>query len=211
MARLMALTQAGMTTEDFQAIVTHWIRTARHPVTGEPFTEMIYQPMRELIRYLQNHDFTVYIASVGGQDFIRPWSLQVYGIPPDHVIGSRQKLEYKVVGKKPVLMRLPVVEFVNNEEDKPVAIHEFIGRRPVVAFGNSDGDLPMLEWTRWGKERSLVGFVHHTDAKREWAYDRSSAIGRLNKGLDLAHQRHWLLIDMKQDWKTIYPYEMNRK
>ena len=210
-ARLMALTQAGMTTEDYEAIVSRWVKTAKHPVTGRLYTEMIYQPMLELIRYLQANDFNVYIVSDGGQDFIRPWSAGVYGIPSSHVIGSQQKVEYDTLGKKPVLMRLPEVAFVNNQGNKPVAIHRAVGHRPVLAFGNADDDLQMLGWTRWGKEKSLVGFVHHTDAEREWAYDRSSAIGRLDKGLDMALQRHWLLIDMKKDWKVIYPYELNKQ
>ena len=205
LARLMALTQAGMTTEDFEAIVSKWIKTARHPVTGKLLTEMIYQPMLELIRYLQENDFRVYIVSGGGQDFMRPWTLATYGIPVDHVIGSRQKLEYEIIGERPVLMRLPEVAFVNNESGKVVSIHRFIGRKPVLAFGNSDGDIQMLQWTWSVKGFRLAAFVHHTDAKREWAYDRSSAIGKLDTGLDLARKYGWLMVDMKKDWKVIYP------
>jgi len=205
-ARLMAITQAGMTTEVFDGIVRKWIRTARHPVSGKLYTQMTYQPMLELIRFLQENGFKVYIVSGGGQDFIRPWTLETYHIPREQVIGSRQKLEYrKLENGKPVLERLPDMDFVNNGAGKAIAIHQYIGRRPVIAFGNSDDDLQMLEWTRWGKERSLVGFVHHNDAKREWAYDRHSKIGRLDKGLDMAHSRGWLVIDMKKDWKVIHP------
>jgi phosphoglycolate phosphatase-like HAD superfamily hydrolase len=208
-ARLMALTQAGMRTEEFDRIVRQWIRAARHPVTGKPYTEMTFQPMLELIRYLQANDFKVYIVSGGGQDFMRPWTMEAYHIPREQVIGSRQKLEYRTEENgKPVLFRLPDMDFINNQENKPIAIHRFVGKRPVIAFGNSDDDLQMLQWTRWGKERSLVGFVHHTDAKREWAYNRDSHIGRLDKGLDIARKRGWLVIDMKNDWKVIHPYEL---
>ncbi len=210
-ARLMAITQAGMTTEVFDEIVRKWIGTARHPVSGKPFTQMTYQPMLELIRYLQENGFKVYIVSGGDQDFIRPWTMETYHIPREQVIGSRQKLEYrKLENGKPVLERLPDMDFVNNGAGKAIAIHQYIGRRPVIAFGNSDDDLQMLEWTRWGKERSLVGFVHHTDAKREWAYDRDSHIGRLDQGLDIARRRGWLVIDMKKDWKVIHPYELQK-
>ncbi len=207
-ARLMDITQAGMTTEAFTETVRQWIATAHHPVTGRPYTDMVYQPMLELIRYLEVHEFKVFIISGGDQDFLRAWAPEVYGIPREQIIGSRQRLEYRYEENgKPVLYRLPEIEFLDEGSGKAIAIHQFAGRRPVIAFGNSDSDIQMLEYTRWGKERSLVGFVHHTDARREWAYDRNSAIGRLDKGLDRAKKNGWLLIDIKKDWKVVYPYE----
>ncbi len=209
-ARLMAITQAGMTTEAFRTTVRQWIATARHPVSHRPYSEMVYQPMLELISYLKDRGFKIYIISGGDQDFMRAWAPEAYKIPPEQIIGSRQRLEYRYEKNgKPVLYRMPEIEFLDDEVGKAVAIHQFVGRRPVIAFGNSDGDLQMLEYTRWGKERSLVGFVHHTDASREWAYDRHSAIGKLDKGLDKARRYGWLLIDMKKDWKVIYPWQLN--
>jgi len=210
LARLMVLTQAGMSAARYEAIVTKWIKQAKHPTTGRLYTEMVFQPMLEVIRYLQENDFEVYIVSGGGQDFMRPWTLATYGIPPDHVIGSRQKLEYEIVNGKPVLMRLPDVDFVNDEEGKPVSIHYFVGRKPVLAFGNSDGDIQMMQWTTSGKGKRLSFFVHHNDAKREWAYDRNSVIGKLDKGFEMAKKNRWLLIDMKKDWKVIHPYELQK-
>ncbi len=207
MGKLMAISQADMTTDEFTPTVKEWIKNARHPVSGKLFTQMVYQPMLELIKYLQGNQFNVYIVSGGGIDFIRTWAEEVYGIPKDHVIGSYQKLKYEKIDKTPVLMRSAEILFVDNAENKPVAIHRFIGRKPVISFGNSDGDLQMLEWCNANQYKSLPAYIHHTDAKREWAYDRDSRIGKLDKGLDEAAAQNWLIVDMKKDWKVIYPFK----
>ena len=210
LGKLMGLTQAGMTTDEFDPIVKEWIKTARHPVTGKKFTEMVFQPMLELIDFLKDNDFKVYIVSGGGIDFMRPWTETVYGIPTEQVIGSRQKLEYEKVNGKPVLMKMTDIEFVDDGPNKPIAIHQIIGKRPVISFGNSDGDLQMLEWTWAGNGKRLSAYIHHTDAKREWAYDRNSKIGTLDKGLDEAAEKGWLVVDMKKDWEVIYPYDRKK-
>jgi phosphoglycolate phosphatase-like HAD superfamily hydrolase len=198
-------THAGMTTEEFEKIVHAWITTAKHPKTGRLYTEMVYQPMLELLAYLRANGFKTYIVSGGGIEFMRPWVQKVYGIPPEQVIGSSIKVKYEMRDGKPVLMRLPEVDFIDDKAGKPVAIHKFIGRRPVMAFGNSDGDLQMLQWTAAGSGPRFCLYVHHTDAEREWAYDRESHIGRLDKGLDEAKAKGWTVVDMKQDWKVIFP------
>jgi phosphoglycolate phosphatase-like HAD superfamily hydrolase len=202
---IVMATHAGMTTAEFEAIVKDWIATARHPTTNRPFTEMVYQPMLELLAYLRANGFKTYIVSGGGIEFMRPWSEQVYGIPPEQVIGSRIKVEYALRDGEPVLVRLPELDFYDDKEGKPVAIHQQIGRRPIAAFGNSDGDLQMLQWTTAGDGPRFALYVHHTDAEREWAYDREASMGRLDKGLDQAQAKGWTLVDMKQDWKLIYP------
>jgi phosphoserine phosphatase len=202
---IVMATHAGMTTAEFEAIVKDWIATARHPTTNRPFTEMVYQPMLELLAYLRANGFKTFIVSGGGIEFMRPWSEQVYGIPPEQVIGSRIKVEYELRDGEPVLVRLPELDFYDDKEGKPVAIHQQIGRRPIAAFGNSDGDLQMLQWTTAGDGPRFALYVHHTDAEREWAYDREASMGRLDKGLDQAQAKGWTLVDMKQDWKLIYP------
>ena len=206
--KLMAFAQAGITTGEYEKIVHKWITTAKHPITGRLYTEMIFQPMLELIRYLQENDFKVYIVSGGGIDFMRVWAEKVYGIPRQHILGSIGKLDYEKENGKPVLVKTNDIFFVNDGPGKPVAIHQIIGEKPLIAFGNSDGDLQMLEWCDANKKRSLPAYIHHTDAKREWAYDRKSQIGTLDKGLDEAAQKGWLVVDMKRDWNVIYPYEM---
>ena len=198
-------THAGMTTEEFEKIVSDWIATAKHPKTGKLYTEMVYQPMLELLSYLKANGFKPYIVSGGGVEFMRPWAERVYGIPPEHVIGSSILTQFQMRDGKPVLVRLPKIDFVNDKEGKPVGIQMRIGRRPIAAFGNSDGDLQMLQWTAAGAGARLCLFVHHTDAAREWAYDRTSSIGRLDKGLDEAQAKGWTVVDMKRDWKAIYP------
>ncbi len=208
LVKLMAIAQAGITTDEFEKIVNKWITTAKHPTTGKLFIEMVYQPMLELISYLQDKDFKVYIVSGGGIDFMRVWAEKVYGIPRQHILGSIGKLNYEKIKGKPVLIKSNEVFFVNDGPGKPVSIHQFIGRKPLIAFGNSDGDLQMLEWCDANKNRNLPAYIHHTDAKREWAYDRKSRIGTLDKGLDEAAKKDWLVVDMKKDWKVIYPYEM---
>jgi phosphoglycolate phosphatase-like HAD superfamily hydrolase len=204
-AEIMVATHAGMTTEEFDKVVKDWLAGARHPTTKRPYTEMVYQPMLELLRYLRASGFKTFIVSGGGIEFMRAFAEKTYGIPPEQVIGSSGKLKFELRDGKPVLVKLPEIEFVDDNVDKPVAIQKFIGRRPILAFGNSDGDLQMLQWTAAGGGARFMGYVHHTDAAREWAYDRQSSIGRLDKGLDEAKAKAWTVVSMKDDWKTIFP------
>ena len=194
-----------MTTEEFDGIVSRWIAGARHPETGRPYTQMVYQPMLELLDYLRDNDFAIYIVSGGGVDFMRPWAQEVYGIPPERVIGSRMVLELQERDGEPVLVRLPKFAHVDDGPGKPVGIQQVIGRRPLMAFGNSDGDLAMLQWTTAGEGPRFAMLVHHTDAEREYAYDRESSIGKLDKALDVAKARRWTVVDMRTDWKRVYP------
>lgn len=202
---LVMASHSGMTTDEFESIVTDWITTAKHPTTGRRFTQMVFQPMLELLDYLRANGFTTYIVSGGGIEFMRPWVEEVYGIPPQQVVGSSIKVEYQMRGDQPVLVRLPEIDFIDDKAGKPVGIHKFIGRRPIAAFGNSDGDLQMLQWVTSGDGPSLGLIVRHTDAEREWAYDRDSHIGRLDQALDEAATRGWTVVDMKRDWNRIYP------
>jgi hypothetical protein len=204
---IIMATHAGMTTGEFEQIVKHWITTAKHPKTQRLYTEMVYQPMLDLLAYLRANGFKTYIVSGGGIEFMRPWAEKVYGIQPEQVVGSSIKTQFEMLEGKPVLMRLPEVDFIDDKAGKPVGIHKFIGRRPIFAFGNSDGDHQMLQWTAAGGGASLVGLIHHTDADREWAYDRQSSIGRLDKALDEAWQRGWTVVNMKRDWKVVFPTE----
>jgi hypothetical protein len=204
---IMMATHAGMTSEEFAKIAGDWIATAKHPKTGRLLTEMVYQPMLELLAYLRANGFKTYIVSGGGIEFMRPWSERVYGIPPEQVIGSSIKTKFELRDGKPVLVRLPEMNFVDDGPGKPVGIQMHIGRRPVAAFGNSDGDLQMLQWTAAGPGPRLCLYVHHTDADREWAYDRASSIGRLDKGLDEAKAKGWTVVDMKTDWKRVFAFE----
>jgi len=203
--KLLAVTHAGMTSDEFTVIAEKWIATARHPKTHRPYTEMVYQPMLELLAYLRANGFKTFIVSGGGIEFMRPWTERVYGIPPEQVVGSSIKTKYELRNGQPVLVRLPDINFVDDKEGKPVGILEHIGRRPIAAFGNSDGDLQMLEWATAGKGRSLAVLIHHTDAAREAAYDRKSSFGKLDKGLEEAQQRQWTVVDMKQDWRVVFP------
>ena len=207
MLDIVMATHAGMTTEEFEKIVQEWVATAKHPVTKRPYTEMVYQPMLELLAYLRANGFKTFIVSGGGIEFMRPWVEKVYGVPPEQVIGSSIKTQFELRDGKPVLMRLPAVNFIDDKTGKPVGINEYIGRRPIAAFGNSDGDLEMLQWTTAGRGARLALIVHHTDAEREWAYDRTSSIGRLDKALDEAQARGWIVVSMKDDWKRIFPSE----
>ena len=202
---LMMATHAGMTTEEFEAIVKDWIATAKHPRFKRPYTELVYQPMLELLAYLRANGFKTYIVSGGGIEFMRPWAEKVYGIPPEQVIGSSIKTKYDVRDGKPVLVRLPELDFNDDKAGKAVAINRFIGRRPIMAFGNSDGDFEMLEWTTAGTGPRFGLIVHHTDAEREYAYDRKAGLARLDKGLDEAPKRGWTVVSMKDDWKRIFP------
>jgi len=204
-AQIIMATHAGTTTGEFATIVQDWLATARHPVTGRPYTGMVYQPMLEVLAYLRANGFKTFIVSGGGIEFMRPWTERVYGIPPEQVVGSSIKSKYELRDGKPVLVRLPELDFIDDKAGKPVGIQQHIGRRPIIAFGNSDGDFEMLEWTTAGEGPRLGVIVHHDDAGREVAYDRKSHIGRLDRGLDEAGRRGWVLVSMKNDWRTIYP------
>jgi len=202
---LVMATHAGMTTDEFAAVVETWLADARHPALDRPYTELVYQPMLELLAYLRDHGFKTFIVSGGGIEFMRPWAERVYGIPPEQVVGSSIETTFEMRDTGPVIVRLPEMDFLDDKEGKPVGIHRFIGRRPLAAFGNSDGDLQMLQWTTAGAGPRLGMIVHHTDDQREWAYDRESSVGRLDAALDEAARRGWAVVDMKRDWKTVFP------
>ena len=202
---IIAATHTGITTQEFDKVVSDWIATARHPVTKRLFTEMVYQPMLDLLSYLRANSFKTFIVSGGGVDFMRVFSERVYGIPPEQVVGSTGKVEYQMANGKPVLMKMPEILLVDDKAGKPAGIHQFIGRRPILAFGNSDGDQQMLEWTAAGSGARFMALVHHTDAAREFAYDKQSSIGHLDTALTEAQAKGWLVVDMKADWKSIYP------
>jgi phosphoserine phosphatase len=204
---ILVATHGGNTSDEFEQIVTAWITSARHPRTGRLYTEMVYQPMLELLDFLRANDFRTYIVSGGGIEFMRAWVEDVYGIPPEQVIGSSIETKFEMREDGPILVRIPKVDFVDDNEGKPVGIHKFIGRRPILAFGNSDGDHQMLQWTAAGDGARFMGLVHHTDAEREWAYDRDSLVGRLDKALDEGYARGWTIVDMKQDWQVVYPFD----
>jgi hypothetical protein len=204
---LIMASHAGMTTEAFANIVTDWIADARHPRFNRPYTDLVYQPMLELLDYLRANGFKTYIVSGGGVDFMRPWTESVYGIPPEQVIGSRIKTKFTIQDGRQVLLRLPEIDFIDDKAGKPVGIHQHIGRRPIAAFGNSDGDLAMLQWTAAGQGPRFCLYIHHTDAGREWAYDRQSTIGRLDKGLDEARANGWTVVDMQTDWRRVFAFE----
>jgi hypothetical protein len=205
---IVNVTHAGMTTEEFEGTVREWLATARHPKTRRRYSEMVYQPMLELLAYLRANGFKTFIVSGGGVEFMRVFSEKVYGIPPERVIGSVGKQSFELRDGKLVLMKLPALDYFDDKEAKPIAIQRHIGRRPIAAFGNSDGDLQMLQWTAGGKGTRFCLFVRHTDAEREWAYDRSP-MGVLEKGLAKANARGWTVVDMKRDWKTIFPPQRN--
>jgi hypothetical protein len=207
MAELLMATHAGMTTGEFVKIVTDWLATARDPRFKRPYTELSYQPMIELLAYMRANGFKTYIVSGGGVEFMRPWTERVYGVPPEQVVGSSIKTRFQMRDGRPELFRLPEVNFVDDKAGKPVGINEFIGRRPIAAFGNSDGDLEMLQWTTMSGGVRLGLLVHHTDAEREYAYDRDTPFGRLDKALDAAALNHWIVVDMKNDWKRIFAFE----
>jgi len=202
---IVMATHAGMTTEQFEKLVMDWISTARHPTTKRLYTEMVYQPMLELLAYLRANGFKTFIVSGGGNEFMRPWAEAVYGIPPEQIVGSSIKTKFEMRAGEPLIVRLPELNFIDDKEGKPVGIQSHIGRRPIAAFGNSDGDLPMLQWTAAGRGARFALYVHHTDSEREWAYDRDSSVGRLDRGLDEARAKGWTLVDMKGDWKVVFP------
>jgi len=207
LVEMIMVTHAGMTTDEFSKIVTDWLAAARHPRFKRPYTELVYQPMLELLSYLRANGFKTFIVSGGGVEFMRPWTEKVYGIPPEQVIGSSIKTKFQMRDGSPTLFRLPDINFIDDKTGKPVGINESIGRRPIVAFGNSDGDLEMLQWTTISGGVRLGAIVHHTDAEREYAYDKKSHFGRLDVALDAAAVNRWTVIDMKKDWKVIFPFE----
>jgi phosphoserine phosphatase len=202
---LLTATHAGMTSDDFDTIVKQWMATAKHPSTGKPFTSMIYQPMMELLTYLRANGFKTFIVSGGGIDFMRPWTERVYGIPPEQVIGSSGGLKYEIRDGRPTTVKVATLVHNDDKDGKPIGIQRHIGRRPIAAFGNSDGDLQMLQWTCSAPGPRFCLFVHHTDAAREFAYDRQSSVGKLDKGLDEAKAKGWTVVDMKNDWNAVYP------
>jgi phosphoserine phosphatase len=206
-AEIVMTTHAGMTNDEFAQIVKDWIATAKHPKTGRRYNEMIYQPMVELLSYLRANGFKTFIVSGGGIEFMRPWVEQAYGIPPEQVVGSSIKTKFEVRDGKPVLVRLPQIDFMDDKEGKPVGINSRIGRRPIASFGNSDGDLQMLQWTTGGGGPRFALILHHDDAEREWAYDRKSHIGQLDKAWDEANAKGWTVVSMKTDWKRVFAFE----
>lgn len=203
--QLIMASHAGMTTSEFSQIVTDWLASAQHPRFKRPYTELVYQPMLELLDYLRANGFKTFIVSGGGIEFMRPWVEGVYGIPPEQVVGSSIKTQFEMRDGVPVLVRLPEINFIDDKAGKPVGINEYIGRRPIAAFGNSDGDLQMLQWTAAGDGPRFMLIVHHTDAEREWAYDRDTHVGRLDQALLEATKNGWTVVDMQRDWKSIYP------
>jgi hypothetical protein len=207
LVEMIMVTHAGMTTDEFSKIVTDWLAAARHPRFKRPYTEPVYQPMLELLSYLRANGFKTFIVSGGGVEFMRPWTEKVYGIPPEQVSGSSIKTKFQMRDGSPTLFRLPDINFIDDKTGKPVGINERIGRRPIVAFGNSDGDLEMLQWTTISGGVRLGAIVHHTDAEREYTYDKKSHFGRLDVALDAAAVNRWTVIDMKKDWKVIFPFE----
>ena len=202
---IVAATHTGMTTDEFTSAVQDWITTARHPTTGRLYTEMVYQPMLELLAYLRANGFKTFIVSGGGVEFMRPWAERVYGVPPEQVVGSAGKTRLEMRDGRPVLLKLPELDLLDDKEGKPVGIQSRIGRRPIAAFGNSDGDLQMLQWIAAGAGARFALFVHHDDAEREFAYDRADKLQQFDKGWDEAIAKGWTVVSMKSDWKTVYP------
>ncbi|WP_104734661.1 HAD family hydrolase [Hanstruepera ponticola] len=205
---IIMATHAGVTVAEFDSAVKDWVKTAKHPSKNVGYNELVYQPMLELLEYLRANNFKTYIVSGGGVDFMRAFVTEVYGIPTEQIIGSRVKTEYDYNNGNPIIKRLPELDFIDDKEGKPLNIQKIIGKKPVFASGNSDGDLQMLQWTDSNSYKSFQLYLHHTDADREWAYDRDSHIGKLDKGLDEATEKGWTIIDMKNDWKVIYPFQV---
>ena len=205
LVELVMVTHTGNTTVEFEKIVKDWIATAKHPKTGKLYTEMVYQPMLEVLSYLRANGFKTFIVSGGGIEFMRPWAEKTYGIPPEQVVGSSVKTKFELRDGQPVLVRLPEVNFNDDKGGKPVGIHQHIGRRPIAAFGNSDGDLQMLQYTGAGSGARFCLYVHHDDAAREYAYDRKDHLAKLDQGLDEAAAKGWTVVSMKNDWKTVHP------
>ena len=204
---IIAATHAGMTTEEFAKIVSDWLATARDRRFKRPYTELVYQPMLELLAYLRANGFKTFIVSGGGIEFMRPWTERVYGVPPEQVVGSSIKTRFEMRDGQPILFRLPEINFIDDKKGKPIGINQHIGRRPIAAFGNSDGDLEMLQWTTMSGGVRFGLIVHHTDAVREYAYDRNSHFGRLDKALDAAAINKWTVVNMKNDWKRVFAFD----
>jgi phosphoserine phosphatase len=204
---IVTATHSGLTTDEFEAVVREWLATARHPKTGRLFTEMVFQPMLELLAYLRANGFKTFIVSGGGIEFMRAFAEMTYGVPPEQVIGSSGKLKFEMRDDNPVLSKMAEIELVNDKHEKPAAIQKYIGRRPIAAFGNSDGDQQMLQWTAAGKGARFALIVHHTDATREWAYDREPGLGQLDKALVEAHEKGWTVVDMHTDWQRVFTFE----
>ena len=207
--KLVMATHSGNTTEEFDADVKKWIETAKHPTKNVTYDKLVYQPMLELLQYLRANDFKTYVVSGGGVDFMRAFVTEIYGIPEEQIIGSRIKTKFEYLDGKAKIVRLPALDFIDDKEGKPLNIQKIIGKKPIFSSGNSDGDLAMMQWTASNTYKSFMLYVHHTDAEREWAYDKDSHIGRLDKGLIQAKKDGWTVIDMKTDWKVIYPFELN--
>ena len=205
---MVMATHTGMTAEEFTGLVTDWIATAKHPRFKKRYTKLVYQPQLELMAYLRHKGFKTFIVSGGGIEFMRPWTDRVYGVPPEQVVGSSVKTEFQMQDGKPVLVRAPAINFVDDKAGKPVGIYEHIGRRPILAFGNSDSDMQMIQYTKGGDGRRLGLFLHHTDAAREYAYDRDSHVGKLDKVLDQTDANDWIIVDMKRGWKQVFPREV---
>lgn len=203
--KIIVASHSGMSTDEFSKAAREWLNVATHPTTKKPYTQMVYQPMLELLSYFRDNGFKTFIVSGGGIDFLRTFSEEVYGIPPEQVVGSSLKAEFKLQEQQAIIKRLPELNFIDDKAGKPVGIYQHIGRKPVVAFGNSDGDLQMLQWTCLQTKNALCALIHHTDAEREWAYDKDSSIGKLKNALPIVEKEGWLLIDMKNDWNTIFP------
>jgi phosphoglycolate phosphatase-like HAD superfamily hydrolase len=205
LVEIIVASHTGMSTTLFDTIVRQWVRDARHPKFEKPYTELAYQPQLELLRHLEANGFKTFIVSGGSVEFMRTYTDQVYGIPPERVVGSSIETRYEVQGGKPSLLRLPAISFVDDKVGKPLGIHKHIGQRPILAFGNSDGDLEMLQWTTVGSGGARLGLLlHHDDAEREYAYDRASTVGKLDQALDAAGQSGWVIVSMKNDWKTVF-------
>ncbi len=206
--QLVMATHSGSTSIEFDAMVKKWVAAAKHPTKNVGYDKLVYQPMLELLQYLRANDFKTYIVSGGGVDFMRAFVTEIYGIPEEQILGTRLKTEFDYNDGNPTITRLPEIDFIDDKEGKPLNIQKIIGKKPIFSSGNSDGDLAMMQWTASNKHKSFMLYVHHTDAEREWAYDRDSHIGKLDKGLDQAIKDGWTVIDMKNDWKVIYPFEL---
>jgi hypothetical protein len=206
--KIVLATHSGMTATEFAEEVSHWLQTARQSRFKRPYTELIYQPQLELLEYLRANEFKTFIVSGGGVAFMRPMTEKAYGIPPEQVIGSSVVSEFKMKDGEPQLVRMPKINFIDDKAGKPVGIYQHIGRRPILAFGNSDSDTQMIQYTMAGKGLRLGLFVHHTDAEREYAYDRKSHVGTLDAVLDTADKNDWIIVDMKKDWNIIFPFEV---
>lgn len=205
--QLIAVTHSGMSSDEFAKIATDWLATARHPRFQRPYTELVYQPMLELLSYLRGNGFKTYIVSGGGVEFMRPWTERIYGVPPEQVLGSSIKTKFEMRDGRPTIFRLPQINFIDDKSGKPVGINQLIGRRPIAAFGNSDGDLEMLQWTTMSGGPRFGLLVHHTDAEREFAYDRQAHFGKLDKALDAATANRWTVADIKRDWKKVFSFQ----